>query len=372
MASTSRVQMFARLLMRSAVMRRGRTLTALLAMVIAAAVATSLSNLYVDIDSKLTTEFRKFGANAVVIATGNNSLAPESIARIQKSLGPQDIAVPFGYLVAKTASGKPVVVAGTEFAGAKRLNGWWSVTSWPNTPQSALVGERAFTVLNAESDPGLLTFNGRQIRISNAGTTVHTGGAEDSRIYMALPEFVAWSGVQPSTVELAISGSPESVNDTLNRIRVIIGNSAEVRPVRQIVEAETKVLGKTRSVLLLSTILIAVMVALCVLATLTSSVLERRKDFAVMKAIGSSQTMLNAIFLTESLLLATLGAILGFVIGSGMAAWIGRANFHAAVMPQISVFPAVFAGSLLIAFLSAVVPLHILQKIQPAVILKGE
>jgi putative ABC transport system permease protein len=209
------------------------------------------------------------------------------------------------------------------------------------------------------------------LKFARAGV-VRTGGAEDSRIYLPLADFVAWSGIQPSTLELAIAGSPDEVNKAITRIRSTIEPGFDVRPVRQIVEAETRVLSKTRSILLFSTIVIAVMVALCVLATLTASVLERRKDFAVMKALGSSQRMVNAIFLSESMILAVIGAICGFVLGSAIAAWIGRANFHAAVVPRLSVFPAVFAGSMLVAIVSALVPLSILQKLEPAVLLKGD
>ena len=45
--------MFWRMLMRAAVLRRGRAASALLAMVVAAAVATAMMNLYVDVQAKL-------------------------------------------------------------------------------------------------------------------------------------------------------------------------------------------------------------------------------------------------------------------------------------------------------------------------------
>ena len=52
--------------------------------------------------------------------------------------------------------------------------------------------------------------------------------------------------------------------------------------------------------------------------------------------------------------------------------WIGRANFHAAVEPRLNVFPAVLGGCIAIALFSALVPLTILQKTEPAAILKGD
>ena len=54
-----------RMLVRAAVLRRGRATSALFAMVVAAAVATAMLNLYVDVQAKLRREFRNYGANII-------------------------------------------------------------------------------------------------------------------------------------------------------------------------------------------------------------------------------------------------------------------------------------------------------------------
>ena len=81
---------------------------------------------------------------------------------------------------------------------------------------------------------------------------------------------------------------------------------------------------------------------------------------------------LHCIFAAEAAALGVVGAILGFVIGIGIAAWIGRANFNAPVVPRFSVLPFVLAGSVAVALLSAIVPMSLLRRVQPAIILKGE
>jgi len=50
--------MFLRMLWRAAILRKGRAATALLAMVVGAAVATTMLNLFIDVQAKLRTEFR--------------------------------------------------------------------------------------------------------------------------------------------------------------------------------------------------------------------------------------------------------------------------------------------------------------------------
>jgi putative ABC transport system permease protein len=138
------------------------------------------------------------------------------------------------------------------------------------------------------------------------------------------------------------------------------------------VEAEARVLGKTRSSLYAATVLIILTAMLCVLATLTGWVYDRRSDFAIMKALGASEGLLRTLFAAEALTLGAAGALLGFVIGIGVAAWIGRVNFHAAVVPRFSVLPVVLVGSLCVALLSALFPMSLLRRVQPAMILRGE
>ncbi len=367
---SSHSSMFLRMLLRAAVLRRGRAASALLAMVVAAAVTTAMLNLYVDVQAKLRKEFRNYGANVVVVGKDGQALPADALKTAQSALGSQGLAVPFGYLVARTAQGQSVVVAGTDLALVRKLDSWWSVTNWPAGPGEALAGVRAMPVVSPDGKPFQLSFQGRTIDLKAAGT-VQTGAAEDSRVYMSLPEFEAWSGVQPSTIEIAASGSPDEVSAAITKLTEALPG-AEVRPVRQIMEGEARVLGKTRATLLASAILIVLTASLCVLATLIGWVYDRRRDFAIMKALGASERLVSGFFAAEAAALGSVGAVLGFGIGIAAAAWIGRANFHAPVAPRFEVFPLVLAGSILVALLSAVVPISLLRRVQPATILRGE
>jgi putative ABC transport system permease protein len=152
-----------------------------------------------------------------------------------------------------------------------------------------------------------------------------------------------WTGVQPETIEVAASGSPEEVTAIMNQMGREIP-AAEVRPVREIMEGEARVLGKTRATLLAAVGLIILTAALCVLSTLMGWVFDRRRDFAV----------------------------IGFLLGIAIAAWIGRVNFHAAVVPRFSVLPIILVGSMAVTLVAAILPISLLRRVQPAVILRGE
>ena len=369
-ASAPHPSMFLRMLVRAAMMRRGRAASALLAMVVAAAVATAIMNLYVDVQAKLRKEFRSYGANVVVVGKAGGSLPPDALHMVESVLAGRGMAMPFAYVVARTAAGQSVVVAGTDFERVQKVDRWWSVSAWPSTAGEALVGMRALPAVSPDRKPFDLSFQGHTIHLTPTGT-LQTGAGEDSRVYLAMPDFLAWTGVQPSTIEIAANGSSAEVNAVVNRLAQIFAD-ADVRPVRQIVEGEARVLGKTRATLYASAILIVLTAALCVLATLTGWVFDRRRDFAIMKALGASERLISGFFAAEAAALGAVGALLGFVIGIGIAAWIGRVNFNAPVVPRLSVLPVVFAGSIAVALLSAVVPMSLLRRVQPAIILKGE
>ncbi len=362
--------MFLRMLVRAAVLRRGRAASALFAMVVAAAVATAMLNLYVDVQAKLRREFRNYGANIILVDKDGASLPPDALAHVESSSRGRGVVAPFALVVARTSDGQPVVVAGTDFDRVKRLDRWWSVSSWPSAPQQALIGVRAVSVVSPKHQPFDLSFQGHTIQLAPGGT-VQTGAAEDSRVYLGLPDFVSWTGVQPSTIEVAATGSPEEITAIMHQLEQAIPG-AEVRPVRQIMEGEARVLGKTRATLLAAAVLIILTAALCVLSTLMGWVFDRRRDFAIMKALGASDRLLNGFFAAEAAALGATGAVIGFLLGIGIAAWIGRVNFHAPVVPRFSVLPFVLAGSIVVTLLSAILPISLLRRVQPAVILRGE
>jgi len=101
-------------------------------------------------------------------------------------------------------------------------------------------------------------------------------------------------------------------------------------------------------------------------------VFDRRRDFAIMKALGASDGLIAMFVAGEAAALACVGAIAGFAAGIGIAALIGRLNFNAPISPQVRVFPAVLIGALVVTLVATLLPLRLLRRIQPAMILRGE
>jgi len=375
----SRKQLLLRLLLKAAWVRKDRALTALISVAVAATIATAALTVYYDLDSKLSREFRSFGANVVVTAH-DDKLSDAEIAALKSSLGGKGAVVPVAYAVANGPNNTRVVIAGTDLRALHDINSWWSVSEYiyarltnPGEtlpPANALIGSRAAELYSPKGEPFQIEFGQRKTQV-NPGAVFTSGSDDDSRIYLDLHAFAALTGLSPNTALVRIEGTPREIQDTVARLTAALPQ-AEVKPVRQITREQTSVVDKTRSVVLVASVVVLVMILLSIIATLTSSVLERRKDFAVMKALGASNRTVNFLFAAEASILALGGAAAGYVAGSAIAFWIGKANFAAAILPQPGLLLPVLLGSVVLALIASTAPLRILQQIQPAGILRGE
>jgi putative ABC transport system permease protein len=361
--------MFLRMLVRAALLRKERAASALAATIVAAATATAMLNLVVDVQAKLHKEFRKFGANLIVQAPDGKSFTAEDIGKVNAIISGHGTAVPVAYAVARTERDQPIVVAGTDLEKMKKINPWWAVSAWPAGERQALVGTRAMKAMGPASAFDL-QLGGRKMHFTLSGT-LQTGAGEDSRVYLSLQDFQSWTGLQPSVIEVSANGSPVEVNSIAQSLRAAL-TQAEVNPVRQVTAGEANLLGKTRSTLIASATFIVITASLCVLATLMGWVFDRRRDFAIMKALGASDRLIAFFVTGEAAVMGGVGAVVGFIAGLGIAAWIGHVNFQASIAPRLSVFPPVLIGTLLIVLAATVLPLRLLAGIQPAMILKGE
>jgi|ERR1044071_1582457 putative ABC transport system permease protein len=363
----TRTQLLLRLLLKAAWVRKDRAFTALVSVAVVATIATAALTIYSDLEGKLSREFRGFGAN-VVVTKNSGALTPSELAAVRKIVGSAGEIVPVGFAIAtETTSNSRIVVGGADVDKLRELNASWSFSNAVHG--NALVGARVDETITHGSDLQL-SFGKASAVIKPTGF-FHSGSDDDSRVYIPLEDFVRLTGIQPNTALVRIEGKPQQIQNAVTQLSAALPG-VEVKPVRQITQAQTAVVGKTRSVVLASSAAVVVLIMLCMVATFTGSVLERRKDFAVMKALGASNRTVNFLFASEAALLALAGSAAGYVLGCGVAFWIGKANFDAAILPQPMLLFPVLLGSVVLALIASTAPLRLLQQIQPAGILRGE
>ena len=365
----SRRHLLLRLLFKAAWVRKDRAFTALVSVAVVATIATAALTIYSDLEGKLSREFRGFGAN-VIITRASGSLPVDELAKINAALGNKAKAVPVAYAIAAGPNDAKVVVAGADLDALRELNSWWSVRPVEPSGGKAWIGSHAAALFAPTGGKFSLIFGSRKAEI-HPELVFTSGSDDDSRIYLDQAAFAALTGVQPNTVLVRVEGRPREIQDAIAKLSSSLPGE-DVQPVRQITQAQTAVVGKTRSVVLASSVVVVLLIMLCMVATFTSSVLERRKDFAVMKALGASNRTVNFLFAAEAALLSLAGSMAGYILGSGIAFWIGKANFDAAILPQPMLLLPVLLGSMALALIASTAPLRLLQQIQPAGILRGE
>jgi putative ABC transport system permease protein len=120
------------------------------------------------------------------------------------------------------------------------------------------------------------------------------------------------------------------------------------------------------------TVLVLVIIALCVMATMTAIVLERRKDIGLMKALGAADVLLMRLFVAEGAGLGLVGGVLGCVVGLLLARGLAERLFGVALSAHLWTLPVVCGLAVALAVVAAQLPVRVVRAIQPTVVLKGE
>lgn len=377
--------MFRRLLLHLLSGNRVRLTVALLALISGGAVVSALLNLDVDINRKLAQEFRSFGANLTISSSGSAESASsgalmdasvmESVERLQPSGA---VASPYLYVIAHPASphASDVVVAGMWLDRATQMSPWWQVSGSASVPRAdvthCLVGRSVSRALGLQAGSTLvLSYENRRATLTVAGI-VDSGGSDDNQVFVNIPvaQMLADADGKVQLIQLNVPGSPEEVRSAEFRLQAALP-ALSVKPIPQITEGEGKLLRRIRFLIFSTGLLILVLTALCVLATMAALAMERRKDVGLMKALGGSMQKVLRIFLAEVGILGLAGGVFGYAFGALLSIWIGHRVFGASISPRWEVLPATVILMLGVA-LAGALPLRLLSNVRPAVILRGE
>jgi putative ABC transport system permease protein len=146
----------------------------------------------------------------------------------------------------------------------------------------------------------------------------------------------------------------------------------EVRPIRQVAEGEGRILHRVGGLMWLVTIAALFAAALAVGATSATTVIERRSEIGLMKALGASHRTVGAFFVAEQLLLALVGGVAGYALGIVLARALGIGIFGVAPDIRWILFPIVLVLAAVVALAGSLVPLGRASRVDPAPVLRGE
>ena len=386
--------MFFRLIFKALRIQPGRVLLSLAALIVGATLASAFLNLYFDLPRKMTAEFRTLGPNLVVAPRGNQPTLPESvlegIATAQRNL----LRLPWLYAAGKVNQ-QDVILGGTTLDSLAAVNPGWqglenfqaktstqklgtflssqSPRRFPEQGEWLLAGEKAAAHFGWQA--------GQMVRVEYGEGTVtlpllgvlSTGESADSQILMPLAalQTLTHREGQLSVIQLAVSGPAEQVEEVRRQLAARLPE-VEIRPLRQVIESEARVVMKIRGLMFGLTAIVLGIVILSVMTTVSGLVFERRRDIGVLKALGGSDFAISLLFVAETALLAVLATALGYLLGFGLAQWASLHIFRSTLGWRWDVLPAVLAVTLAVALAATAFPIHLIRRLHPAVVLKGD
>jgi putative ABC transport system permease protein len=148
--------------------------------------------------------------------------------------------------------------------------------------------------------------------------------------------------------------------------------ATDVRAIRRVAETEGRVLSRVGTLLWIVTLAALIAAALAVAATSATTVLERRSEIGVMKALGAGNSTITGLFLIEQLMLAVLGGAIGFLFGAALARLLGSSVFGTPATPRFILVPVVLGLAAIVALLGSLIPLRRASHLRPALILRGQ
>lgn len=372
-----RKQLFARVVFGALRRHWQRSAVAGAAIALSAALVAAALTLGVSIGQQTGQTLRAYGANVAVLpgaaAVSFRVDRLDTFKRIPSALTVQGI-VPM-LLVLGQVGPAPAVLLGTDLRAARRVNPWWEMQPEVRnlSDRSAVVGANVARALGIRpGDQIILRVGSSQVAVTVAAV-LSTGSSEDDRIVVDLGLAQRLSG-RPGLVSLA----HVSVLSRSGDLNAVVGEMAaalpdlRVQPIRQIAQAERRVLARVQLLLGLIAAIVALAAAITVLATTSALALERRREVALMKAIGAGKPLVSRLFLSELSALGLGGGIVGYGMGWLLSQLAARAIGASSIQGNAFVLLATVGAAVLLAATAGSLPVLRVMDVDPALALRGE
>lgn len=309
---------------------------------------------------------------------------------------PKGVAVTTGF--AKMENAKREATFST---GVKTIAPWWRVEGqWVQDGDTggAMVGASLARKLGWEiGDEFTAQVDQRSARFKVLGL-VKTGGFEEDQVFVSLPAAQSLLGLSTGAERVLVSAlvepeeklrpdlrgldpsemTPEQyatwycspiMAAVVTQIQEVLPG-AKVGPIQQISQAEAGFLAKIGLLMTLLTLTALAGSALAVMTTMTASVMERRGEIGLMKALGADNVQVAAIFLSESALIGLAGGGAGYLLGLGLAQVLSRWVFSGSGQAPIVVLPVTLLLALGVALFGSILPVRQALRFEPVLLLR--
>ena len=418
--------MFLRILRKSLLKRKTRIFIAIISVIIGAAVTTALLSVSFDVSEKVSEEFRKYGANLLVVPESdtidvgfpgvdfgsiteqkyineselwkiktiywrNNVLGFTpllyQVVNIGEEPNKQDVVLVGTYFNKKVKIEAPYSPNDPSFftTGIETISPWWNINGkWINDPDDktgSMVGINVAEKLDLQVGENFSIkysniiengFNETEYNLTVKGI-IQSGGNEDDQIFVNLDvaQNITSRYDKVHTVQVSALCNACPVDTFAEEIEGKISN-IDARTVKQLVNAEMNILGKIENMMFMVTIIALFASALGVMTTMTTNVIERKKEIGLMKSVGAENKRIVSLFFSEATIIGIIGGLSGFILGVVLSQFIGMSVFNTFINPRVEIIPVVLLISVVVALIASVIPIRKAVKVEPAIVLRGE
>jgi putative ABC transport system permease protein len=236
----------------------------------------------------------------------------------------------------------------------------------PDRPERATAMLNRFLALRFRAADG-----SERLATLPVGTTLESGGAADQALWIPLAEAQALTGLE-GRVSLAQARLEQPGDEARVVAAIEEGGALSASVLHALSSTEADLFERMRRRMAWVTRGVLLSAGLCAFGTLTDLALERRREIALLKALGATPREVVRQFGAESIAVGAVGGLLGWVMGVLAAQVIGREVFHAPIAIQWPLFPVVLAVSVGVALVAGIGPTRLALAVDPAPALKGE
>ncbi len=431
--------MFFRLLMESFRRQRRRKMLAGIAILLGTTAVTAMLALATTIGDRIHKELAVYGANIVVYpkadlldvkvggvdvkpASGGVYLKESDLQKLKAIFWANNITgvspeLPVQFAVSRQGDERLFPAKGVgywfdhDFAslktGAPALHPWWHLEgTWPSRSGDVVVGANFAKQLGLkvgdrfrmQSAPGNV---GSSSSTVNVVGIVTSGDETDGAVLLPLQAAQTLVGANDGVrrVEVSARTKPEDAfarkdpetlspkdheiwycrpyaNSIAYQIREAIPG-AQAEQVRRVEQSEGNVLNRISGLMWLISAAALLAAGFAVSAAMATAILERRGEIGLMRSLGASKGAIAFLFYAETGLLAVFAGTLGYLAGSGLAAWLGARIFagdggaaEAVLIPVL--LPVVVALALVVAIAGSTPSIRAALRMEPSAILRED
>ena len=303
--------------------------------------------------------------------------------------------------------------------GAAQLHPWWKLRGrWPVYPKGmnvdvaqAVVGEHLATQLHLKIGDyfDVLDDHIRAEQVTNnfvvTGIVATGDDTDDAVLAPLLPvQMLNQQEDAISRIEISARTKPEDAfarsdpdkltgkkrdlwycspyaNSIAYQIREAIPG-ANAEQVRQVEQGEGTVLARISGLMWLISAAALLAAGFAVSAAMATAILERRAEIGLMRSLGASRGVIALLFYSETGVLALLAGLCGYLVGSGLAAWLGARIFagdgaatgalHLSAVLIPALLPVVVGLALLVAMAGSTPAIRTALRMEPTAILRAD